>query len=156
MNSILQCLSNTQSLRDYCLHNSHRRDLNNNSRTNTALMEGECASAQRGSCRSYSGQCFFSCKPQTLLKASLCHDYRVCQADPDNVDFFKQWSRQPLWIQNTDSEIRPQICGLQVSLILHASFSAQSGSTGWFYSDKHHSHLISFYSENVKYFAKYY
>uniref|UniRef100_A0A669F6V5 Ubiquitin carboxyl-terminal hydrolase n=1 Tax=Oreochromis niloticus TaxID=8128 RepID=A0A669F6V5_ORENI len=39
MNSILQCLSNTQSLRDYCLHNSHRRDLNNNSRTNTALME---------------------------------------------------------------------------------------------------------------------
>ncbi|XP_062242480.1 ubiquitin carboxyl-terminal hydrolase 2a isoform X1 [Platichthys flesus] len=39
MNSILQCLSNTHSLRDYCLHNSHRRDLNNNSRTNTALME---------------------------------------------------------------------------------------------------------------------
>ncbi|XP_059389171.1 ubiquitin carboxyl-terminal hydrolase 2-like isoform X1 [Carassius carassius] len=39
MNSILQCLSNTQSLRDYCLHNSHHRDLNNNSRTNTALME---------------------------------------------------------------------------------------------------------------------
>uniref|UniRef100_A0A3P9L6G6 Ubiquitin carboxyl-terminal hydrolase n=1 Tax=Oryzias latipes TaxID=8090 RepID=A0A3P9L6G6_ORYLA len=39
MNSILQCLSNTQSLRDYCLHNLHRRDLNNNSRTNTALME---------------------------------------------------------------------------------------------------------------------
>ncbi|XP_006809873.1 ubiquitin carboxyl-terminal hydrolase 2a isoform X1 [Neolamprologus brichardi] len=39
MNSILQCLSNTQSLRDYCLHNSHRRDLNNTSRTNTALME---------------------------------------------------------------------------------------------------------------------
>ncbi|XP_058270152.1 ubiquitin carboxyl-terminal hydrolase 2a isoform X3 [Hemibagrus wyckioides] len=39
MNSILQCLSNTRSLRDYCLHNSHRRDLNNNNRTNTALME---------------------------------------------------------------------------------------------------------------------
>ncbi|XP_019717161.1 ubiquitin carboxyl-terminal hydrolase 2a isoform X1 [Hippocampus comes] len=39
MNSILQCLSNTHSLRDYCLHNSHRRDLNNNSRTNTTLME---------------------------------------------------------------------------------------------------------------------
>ncbi|KAM4565891.1 ubiquitin carboxyl-terminal hydrolase 2a isoform 2-T5 [Odontesthes bonariensis] len=39
MNSILQCLSNTHSLRDYCLHNAHRRDLNNNSRTNTALME---------------------------------------------------------------------------------------------------------------------
>ncbi|KAF7653606.1 hypothetical protein LDENG_00080940 [Lucifuga dentata] len=38
MNSILQCLSNTHNLRDYCLHNSHRRDLNN-SRTNTALME---------------------------------------------------------------------------------------------------------------------
>ncbi|XP_061923878.1 ubiquitin carboxyl-terminal hydrolase 2a isoform X1 [Entelurus aequoreus] len=39
MNSILQCLSNTHSLRDYCLHNLHRKDLNNNSRTNTALME---------------------------------------------------------------------------------------------------------------------
>uniref|UniRef100_A0AAY4EBL9 Ubiquitin carboxyl-terminal hydrolase n=1 Tax=Denticeps clupeoides TaxID=299321 RepID=A0AAY4EBL9_9TELE len=39
MNSILQCLSNTESLRDYCLHKSHRRDLNNNNRTNTALME---------------------------------------------------------------------------------------------------------------------
>ncbi|KAL6471083.1 hypothetical protein MHYP_G00197330 [Metynnis hypsauchen] len=39
MNSILQCLSNAHSLRDYCLHNSHRRDLNNNNRTNTALME---------------------------------------------------------------------------------------------------------------------
>ncbi|KAI1903289.1 hypothetical protein AGOR_G00025670 [Albula goreensis] len=39
MNSILQCLSNTHDLRDYCLHNSHRRDLNNNSRANTALME---------------------------------------------------------------------------------------------------------------------
>ncbi|XP_036392776.1 ubiquitin carboxyl-terminal hydrolase 2-like [Megalops cyprinoides] len=39
MNSIIQCLSNTRDLRDYCLHNSHRRDLNNNSRTNTALME---------------------------------------------------------------------------------------------------------------------
>ncbi|KAJ8266269.1 hypothetical protein GJAV_G00128500 [Gymnothorax javanicus] len=38
MNSILQCLSNTQELRDYCLHNSHQRDVNNN-RTNTALME---------------------------------------------------------------------------------------------------------------------
>lgn len=46
MNSILQCLSNTHSLRDYCLHNSHRRDLNNNSRTNTALMEGEGRSAE--------------------------------------------------------------------------------------------------------------
>ncbi|KAL4647545.1 ubiquitin carboxyl-terminal hydrolase 2-like [Arapaima gigas] len=39
MNSILQCLSNTHSLRDYCLHNTHRRDLNNNTRGNTALME---------------------------------------------------------------------------------------------------------------------
>ncbi|XP_060799876.1 ubiquitin carboxyl-terminal hydrolase 2a isoform X2 [Neoarius graeffei] len=39
MNSILQCLSNTHSLRDYCLHNSYRRDLNNSNRTNTALME---------------------------------------------------------------------------------------------------------------------
>uniref|UniRef100_A0A8C2YYC7 Ubiquitin carboxyl-terminal hydrolase n=1 Tax=Cyclopterus lumpus TaxID=8103 RepID=A0A8C2YYC7_CYCLU len=38
MNSILQCLSNTHSLRDYCLHNAHRRDLNH-SRSNTALME---------------------------------------------------------------------------------------------------------------------
>ncbi|KAJ7990285.1 hypothetical protein DPEC_G00298730 [Dallia pectoralis] len=40
MNSILQCLSNTADLRDYCLHNSYRRDLSNNSRSNTgALME---------------------------------------------------------------------------------------------------------------------
>lgn len=46
MNSILQCLSNTHSLRDYCLHNAHRRDLNNNSRANTALMEGEGRSAE--------------------------------------------------------------------------------------------------------------
>ncbi|KAJ8280785.1 hypothetical protein GJAV_G00058950 [Gymnothorax javanicus] len=38
MNSIIQCLSNTRDLRDYCLHNSYRRDLNNNS-PNTALME---------------------------------------------------------------------------------------------------------------------
>ncbi|XP_041656532.1 ubiquitin carboxyl-terminal hydrolase 2-like [Cheilinus undulatus] len=39
MNSILQCLSNTPELRDYCLRNIHRTDLNNNSRTNAALME---------------------------------------------------------------------------------------------------------------------
>ncbi|XP_064158532.1 ubiquitin carboxyl-terminal hydrolase 2-like [Anguilla rostrata] len=37
MNSIIQCLSNTRDLRDYCLHNSYRRDLNNSH--NTALME---------------------------------------------------------------------------------------------------------------------
>ncbi|KAM6907506.1 ubiquitin carboxyl-terminal hydrolase 2 isoform 2-T2 [Xenentodon cancila] len=39
MNSILQCLSNTSDLRDYCLRNIHRTDLNNNSTTNAALME---------------------------------------------------------------------------------------------------------------------
>ncbi|XP_047463360.1 ubiquitin carboxyl-terminal hydrolase 2-like isoform X1 [Mugil cephalus] len=39
MNSILQCLSNTPELRDYCLRNVHRLDLNNNCRTNAALME---------------------------------------------------------------------------------------------------------------------
>ncbi|XP_026185191.1 ubiquitin carboxyl-terminal hydrolase 2-like [Mastacembelus armatus] len=38
MNSILQCLSNTPELRDYCLRNTHRTDLNN-CRTNAALME---------------------------------------------------------------------------------------------------------------------
>ncbi|XP_061074407.1 ubiquitin carboxyl-terminal hydrolase 2-like isoform X1 [Conger conger] len=38
MNSIIQCLSNTRDLRDYCQHNSYRRDLNNNSH-NSALME---------------------------------------------------------------------------------------------------------------------
>ncbi|XP_075439215.1 ubiquitin carboxyl-terminal hydrolase 2 [Ascaphus truei] len=37
MNSILQCLSNTKELRDYCLQNSHRRDLN--PKSNTAIME---------------------------------------------------------------------------------------------------------------------
>ncbi|XP_055516689.1 ubiquitin carboxyl-terminal hydrolase 2-like isoform X2 [Leucoraja erinacea] len=39
MNSILQCLSNTRELRDYCIQNNYRRELNNRSRTNTALME---------------------------------------------------------------------------------------------------------------------
>ncbi|XP_043997621.1 ubiquitin carboxyl-terminal hydrolase 2-like [Gambusia affinis] len=37
MNSILQCLSNTSELRDYCLWNFHLMELNR--RTNTALME---------------------------------------------------------------------------------------------------------------------
>lgn len=41
MNSILQCLSNTHDLRDYCLRNSHRTDLNNNCRAKAALMEGK-------------------------------------------------------------------------------------------------------------------
>ncbi|XP_028323210.1 ubiquitin carboxyl-terminal hydrolase 2-like isoform X2 [Gouania willdenowi] len=39
MNSILQCLSNTSGLRDYCLRNGHRTDLNNNCRTEGELME---------------------------------------------------------------------------------------------------------------------
>uniref|UniRef100_A0A4W5KX76 ubiquitinyl hydrolase 1 n=1 Tax=Hucho hucho TaxID=62062 RepID=A0A4W5KX76_9TELE len=39
MNSILQCLSNTPDLRDYCLRNTHRTDLNNNCRAKAALME---------------------------------------------------------------------------------------------------------------------
>lgn len=43
MNSILQCLSNTEELRDYCLMNFHRTDLDNNSTVSTALMEGECS-----------------------------------------------------------------------------------------------------------------
>lgn len=40
MNSILQCLSNTKELRDYCLQNQYLRDLNNNSRMRTALISG--------------------------------------------------------------------------------------------------------------------
>lgn len=44
MNSILQCLSNTKELRDYCLQNQYLRDLNNNSRMRTALMSGTCPS----------------------------------------------------------------------------------------------------------------
>ncbi|XP_069470458.1 ubiquitin carboxyl-terminal hydrolase 2 isoform X2 [Ambystoma mexicanum] len=36
MNSILQCLSHSKDLRDYCLQNAYRRDL---SRSNTSLME---------------------------------------------------------------------------------------------------------------------
>lgn len=44
MNSILQCLSNTKELRDYCLQNQYLRDLNNNSRMRTALMTGNCQS----------------------------------------------------------------------------------------------------------------
>ncbi|XP_056141091.1 ubiquitin carboxyl-terminal hydrolase 2-like isoform X2 [Lampris incognitus] len=39
MNSILQCLSNTLELRDYCLRNTHRTDLNNNCRTTTLMEE---------------------------------------------------------------------------------------------------------------------
>ncbi|XP_027021145.1 ubiquitin carboxyl-terminal hydrolase 2 isoform X1 [Tachysurus fulvidraco] len=39
MNSILQCLSNTHDLRDYCLRNTHRTDLNINCRAKAALME---------------------------------------------------------------------------------------------------------------------
>ncbi|XP_071402272.1 ubiquitin carboxyl-terminal hydrolase 2-like isoform X1 [Centroberyx affinis] len=39
MNSILQCLSNTPELRDYCLRNTHRTDLNNNCRAKADLME---------------------------------------------------------------------------------------------------------------------
>ncbi|KAF3705843.1 Ubiquitin carboxyl-terminal hydrolase 2 [Channa argus] len=39
MNSILQCLSNTPELRDYCLRNVHRTELNDNCRTDAALME---------------------------------------------------------------------------------------------------------------------
>ncbi|XP_061558928.1 ubiquitin carboxyl-terminal hydrolase 2-like isoform X1 [Phycodurus eques] len=40
MNSILQCLSNTPELRDYCLREVHRTDLNkSNYRTNSALVE---------------------------------------------------------------------------------------------------------------------
>ncbi|CAG5871128.1 ubiquitin carboxyl-terminal hydrolase 2-like isoform 1-T2 [Menidia menidia] len=38
MNSILQCLSNTAELKDYCLRNIHRTDLHN-SKTKSALME---------------------------------------------------------------------------------------------------------------------
>ncbi|XP_069080960.1 ubiquitin carboxyl-terminal hydrolase 2 isoform X3 [Pleurodeles waltl] len=39
MNSILQCLSNSKELRDYCLQNIYRRDLNQSSRSSTNLME---------------------------------------------------------------------------------------------------------------------
>lgn len=50
MNSILQCLSNTKELRDYCLQNQYLRDLNNNSRMRTALMSGTCPSPAPGGC----------------------------------------------------------------------------------------------------------
>lgn len=49
MNSILQCLSNTKELRDYCLQNQYLRDLNNNSRMRTALMSGNRQSPAPGS-----------------------------------------------------------------------------------------------------------
>ncbi|XP_077313514.1 ubiquitin carboxyl-terminal hydrolase 2-like isoform X1 [Lithobates pipiens] len=38
MNSILQCLSNTKDLRDYCLQKTYKRDLNSKN-GNTAIME---------------------------------------------------------------------------------------------------------------------
>ncbi|XP_003514428.1 ubiquitin carboxyl-terminal hydrolase 2 isoform X1 [Cricetulus griseus] len=39
MNSILQCLSNTRELRDYCLQRLYMRDLGHTSNAHTALME---------------------------------------------------------------------------------------------------------------------
>ncbi|XP_006739777.1 ubiquitin carboxyl-terminal hydrolase 2 isoform X1 [Leptonychotes weddellii] len=39
MNSILQCLSNTRELRDYCLQRLFMRDLSHSSNAHTALME---------------------------------------------------------------------------------------------------------------------
>ncbi|XP_029030372.1 ubiquitin carboxyl-terminal hydrolase 2-like [Betta splendens] len=39
MNSILQCLSNTPELRDYCLGNTHRTDLHSSRASRAALME---------------------------------------------------------------------------------------------------------------------
>ncbi|XP_077632925.1 ubiquitin carboxyl-terminal hydrolase 2 isoform X2 [Crocuta crocuta] len=39
MNSILQCLSNTRELRDYCLQRLYVRDLSHSSNAHTALME---------------------------------------------------------------------------------------------------------------------
>ncbi|XP_004712823.1 ubiquitin carboxyl-terminal hydrolase 2 isoform X1 [Echinops telfairi] len=39
MNSILQCLSNTRELRDYCLQRLYLRDLSHSSNAHTALME---------------------------------------------------------------------------------------------------------------------
>ncbi|MED6267044.1 Ubiquitin carboxyl-terminal hydrolase 2 [Characodon lateralis] len=45
MNSILQCLSNTSELRDYCLTNIHHIELNK--RTNLALMEEFAKLTQR-------------------------------------------------------------------------------------------------------------
>ncbi|KAK2828383.1 hypothetical protein Q5P01_019417 [Channa striata] len=47
MNSILQCLSNTPELRDYCLRNIHRTDLNNNCKSDAALMEEFARLTQR-------------------------------------------------------------------------------------------------------------
>ncbi|XP_008573987.1 PREDICTED: ubiquitin carboxyl-terminal hydrolase 2 isoform X1 [Galeopterus variegatus] len=39
MNSILQCLSNTRELKDYCLQRLYMRDLSHSSNAHTALME---------------------------------------------------------------------------------------------------------------------
>lgn len=50
MNSILQCLSNTKELRDYCLQNQYLRDLNNNSRMRAALMSGNCPAPAPAGC----------------------------------------------------------------------------------------------------------
>ncbi|CAF88207.1 unnamed protein product, partial [Tetraodon nigroviridis] len=99
MNSILQCLSNTHSLRDYCLHNAHRRDLNNNSRTNTALMEGERVEEPLAAL--------------APLADPASRPARVRQAPPDGVDVAQQRGRQPLRVQDPDPEIRAQIRGLQ-------------------------------------------
>lgn len=67
MNSILQCLSNTKELRDYCLQNQYLRDLNNNSRMRTALMSGNRQSPAPG------------CAP---CEASLQHVPAACPFSP--------------------------------------------------------------------------
>lgn len=50
MNSILQCLSNTRELRDYCLQRLYMRDLSHSSSAHTALMEGEEPGPGHGFC----------------------------------------------------------------------------------------------------------
>uniref|UniRef100_A0A3Q4H9F0 ubiquitinyl hydrolase 1 n=1 Tax=Neolamprologus brichardi TaxID=32507 RepID=A0A3Q4H9F0_NEOBR len=62
MNSILQCLSNTLELRDYCLRNGHITDLNNNCRSNTALIEGTMTDSEPVD--------LFNLKPCTSVKSS--------------------------------------------------------------------------------------
>lgn len=92
MNSILQCLSNTQELRDYCLMNCHRTDLNNNTTANTALMEGKCeinlklplqcrsAWNSHGGAKYQQLSFFFNPFPSPVTP-------RVCKADSEPVDF---------------------------------------------------------------------
>lgn len=88
MNSILQCLSNTKELRDYCLQNQYLRDLNNNSRMRTALMSGIRGGREGGQDGDSCG--VHPSPPPLPISLSFLSARRVCKADPAALDLIPQ------------------------------------------------------------------